>query len=66
MKAIQVETFGNPVEVVEGVNVPEASPVNQYDLMMIARNYGYRPQLQRLWARKALAAISPRARASSI
>src|SRR6516225_8091356 len=59
MKAIEIETFGNPAEVVKAVDVPdvgapaagevviavEASPVNQYDLMMIAGNYGYRPQL---------------------
>jgi NADPH:quinone reductase-like Zn-dependent oxidoreductase len=59
MKAIQIETFGNPAEVVHAVDIPdvgapaagevvialEASPINQYDLLMIAGGYGYRPQL---------------------
>lgn len=59
MKAVQIATFGNPAEVarcvdVDDVNAPganeiviavEASPINQYDLVMIAGNYGYRPPL---------------------
>ena len=59
MKAIEIETFGNPAEVVKAVDVPdvgapaagevvialEASPINQYDLLMIAGGYGFRPQL---------------------
>jgi NADPH:quinone reductase-like Zn-dependent oxidoreductase len=59
MKAIQIETFGNPAEVAKAVDVPEvgapapgevviaveASPINQYDLLMIAGGYGYRPRL---------------------
>jgi NADPH:quinone reductase-like Zn-dependent oxidoreductase len=59
MKAIQIETFGNPVEVSKAVHLPdvgapaagevvialEASPINQYDLLMIAGGYGYRPPL---------------------
>ncbi len=59
MKALQIETFGNPVEVVKVVDIPdvaapaagevvialEASPINQYDLLMIAGGYGYRPRL---------------------
>ena len=59
MKAIQIEVFGNPAEVVKAVDIPdvgapatrevvialEASPINQYDLLMIAGGYGYRPQL---------------------
>src|ERR1700737_1092486 len=59
MKAIQIESFGNPAEVVNAVDIPdvgapavdevvialEASPINQYDLLMIAGGYGYRPQL---------------------
>jgi NADPH:quinone reductase-like Zn-dependent oxidoreductase len=50
MKAIQIEAFGNPAEVVKAVDIPdigapaagevvitvEASPINQYDLLMIA------------------------------
>ncbi len=59
MKAIQIEAFGNPAEVVKVVDVPdvgapeagevvvavEASPINQYDLLMIAGGYGYEPRL---------------------
>jgi NADPH:quinone reductase-like Zn-dependent oxidoreductase len=59
MKAIQIETFGSPAEVVKAVDIPdvgapgageaeialEASPINQYDLLMIAGGYGYRPRL---------------------
>jgi NADPH:quinone reductase-like Zn-dependent oxidoreductase len=59
MKAIQIETFGNPVEVAHVSDIPdvdapadgevviavEASPINQYDLLMIAGGYGYRPRL---------------------
>jgi NADPH:quinone reductase-like Zn-dependent oxidoreductase len=43
-KAVEVPDVGAPAagEVVIAV---EASPVNQYDLMMIAGNYGYQPQL---------------------
>jgi len=54
LKAPQIETFGNPVEVVKAVDIPdvaapaagevvialEASPINQYDLLMIAGAYG--------------------------
>jgi len=59
MKAIQIEKFGDPPEVVKAVDIPdvglpapgevviavEASPINQYDLLMIAGGYGYRPPL---------------------
>src|SRR2546429_8756888 len=59
IKAIQIEAFGNPAEVVKAVDIPdvgapaaaevviavEASPINQYDLLMIASSYGYRPRL---------------------
>jgi NADPH:quinone reductase-like Zn-dependent oxidoreductase len=48
MKAIQIEAFGNPAEVVKAVDIPdvgapaaaevviavEASPINQYDLLI--------------------------------
>ncbi|HYX82508.1 MAG TPA: alcohol dehydrogenase catalytic domain-containing protein [Gemmatimonadales bacterium] len=58
-EAIQIEAFGNPVEVVKAVDIRdvgapaagevvialEASPINQYDLLMIAGGYGYRPRL---------------------
>ena len=59
MKAILIETFGRPADVVKIVDIPdvgapaadevviaiEASPINQYDLLMIAGGYGYRPRL---------------------
>jgi NADPH:quinone reductase-like Zn-dependent oxidoreductase len=59
MKVIQIETFGKPAEVLEAVDIPdvgapapgevvialEVSPINQYDLLMIAGGYGYRPRL---------------------
>jgi NADPH:quinone reductase-like Zn-dependent oxidoreductase len=70
MKAIRIETFGNPAEVLQALDIPdvgapaagdipdvgepaagevvialEASPINQYDLLMIAGGYGYRPRL---------------------
>jgi NADPH:quinone reductase-like Zn-dependent oxidoreductase len=59
VRAIQIEVFGNPAEVVKAVDIPdvgapaagevviavEASPINQYDLLMIAGGYGYRPRL---------------------
>ncbi len=59
MRAIQIEAFGNPAEVVKAVDIPdvgapaaaevvialEASPISQYDLLMIAGGYGYRPRL---------------------
>jgi NADPH:quinone reductase-like Zn-dependent oxidoreductase len=54
MKALQIETFGNPIEVVKAVDIPdvaapaagevvialEASPINQYDPLMIAGGHG--------------------------
>jgi NADPH:quinone reductase-like Zn-dependent oxidoreductase len=59
MQAVQIEAFGSPAEVAKVVDVPdvgapaggevvialEASPINQYDLLMIVGGYGYRPQL---------------------
>ena len=59
MKAIQIEAFGRPAEVLKAVDIPdvgapaadevviaiEASPINQYDLLMIAAGYGHRPKL---------------------
>jgi NADPH:quinone reductase-like Zn-dependent oxidoreductase len=59
MKAIQIEAFGNPAEVMKLVDVPdvgapgageavialEASPINMSDLLMISGNYGHRPSL---------------------
>jgi NADPH:quinone reductase-like Zn-dependent oxidoreductase len=59
MKAIQIEAFGNPVDVAKAVDVLdvgapaagevviaiEASPINPSDLFMITGGYGYRPRL---------------------
>jgi NADPH:quinone reductase-like Zn-dependent oxidoreductase len=59
MKGVQIEAFGIPAEVVKVVEIPdvdapaagevvialEASPINPYDLLMIAGGYGYRPRL---------------------
>jgi len=59
MKAIQIEAFGNPAEVMKVVDIPdvgapgegevvialEASPINMSDLLMISGRYGYRPKL---------------------
>src|SRR5216684_5404669 len=62
MKAIQIEAFGNPAEVLKLVDIPdvgapsegevvialEASPINMSDLLMISGRYGYRPKLPRI------------------
>src|ERR1700751_597278 len=59
MKAIQIARFGRPADVLQAADVPdigapaagevviavEASPINQYDLLMIAGGSGYRPRL---------------------
>jgi NADPH:quinone reductase-like Zn-dependent oxidoreductase len=59
MKAIQIATFGKPADVAQCVEAADAgapgeneiviavgaSPINQYDLLMIAGGYGYRPEL---------------------
>src|ERR1700757_1077291 len=59
MKAIRIEAFGNPAEVLKLVDIPdvgppgagevvialEASPINMSDLLMISGRYGYRPKL---------------------
>ena len=59
MKALQIERFGTPSDVLQLVDVPEvgapatgevviaveASPINQYDLLLIKGDYGYRPRL---------------------
>jgi len=72
MQAIQIEAFGNPAEVAKAVDIPdfgapaagevvialEASPINQYDLLMIAGGtaigHGCRPS----WVRKESAVLS--------
>ncbi len=59
MKAVQIATFGKPADVAQCVDVAdvsapsaneiviavEASPINRYDLLMIAGGYGYEPPL---------------------
>jgi NADPH:quinone reductase-like Zn-dependent oxidoreductase len=59
MKAVQIEAYGNPADVLKVVDLPdagppaagevvievEASPINPYDLLLIAGSYGYRPPL---------------------
>ena len=59
MKAIQIASYGKPSDVAKCVELAdvsapaanevvidvEASPVNQYDLLMISGGYGYRPEL---------------------
>jgi NADPH:quinone reductase-like Zn-dependent oxidoreductase len=59
MQAIQIVAYGNPAEVLKVVDLPdvgppaagevvievEASPINPYDLLLIAGGYGYRPRL---------------------
>src|SRR5258708_8268328 len=59
MKAVEIEAFGKPADVVKVVDIADvgapaggevvialdASPINQYDLLMIAGGYGYRPRL---------------------
>src|SRR6202171_2312235 len=59
MKAIQIEAFGNPAEVLKLVDIPdvgapaegevvialEASPINMSDLLMISGRYGHLPKL---------------------
>src|SRR5258708_38322754 len=59
MQAIQIETFGNPAEVLKVVDIPdvgapaegevviplEASPINRSNLLRIWGRYGYRPNL---------------------
>jgi len=72
MKAIQIEAFGNPAEVLKLVDIPmfgapsegevvialEASPINMSDLLMISGRYGYRPKLPSVMERKALPVIA--------
>jgi NADPH:quinone reductase-like Zn-dependent oxidoreductase len=80
MKALQIERFGRPAEVVKAVDIPdvgtpaagevviavEASPINQYDLLMIAGGYGIGRGCRPSWARKQRAGLSQWARVSSI
>jgi hypothetical protein len=65
MKAIQIQAFGKPADGAQCVDIAdvgapdtnevvvalEASPINQYDLLMIAGGYGYRPPLPASFSR---------------
>ena len=58
MKAIQIEQYGSPADVLKVVDLSdvgapaasefaievEASPINPYDLLLISGSYGYRPR----------------------
>ena len=58
MKAIQIQEYGNPADVLKVVDLSDvgapaagelvievgASPINPYHLLLIAGNYGYRPR----------------------
>jgi NADPH:quinone reductase-like Zn-dependent oxidoreductase len=71
MKAIQIETFGRPAEVLKLVDLPdvgapaagevvialEASPINQYDLLMILGGYGYRPKLPSIMGTEGVGSV---------
>ena len=70
MKAIQIQAFGKPTDVAQCVDIAdvgapdtnevvvalEASPINQYDLLMIAGGYGYRPPLPAIAGRTSCGA----------
>ena len=73
MKAIQLEAFGNPAEVLKLVDVPdvgtpaagevvialEASPINMSDLLMISGRYGYRPELPCVMGAEGVGRVRP-------
>jgi NADPH:quinone reductase-like Zn-dependent oxidoreductase len=79
-KAIQIETFGSPAEVVKAVDIPEigapragkvvialeAVPINQYDLLMIAGGYATGHICRPSWVRTGSVASSQWAWASDI
>jgi NADPH:quinone reductase-like Zn-dependent oxidoreductase len=79
MKAIQIEAYGNPADVLKVVDIPdvgppaagevvievEASPINPYDLLLIAGSYGYRPRLPAIMGTEGAAASSRRVPASN-
>jgi NADPH:quinone reductase-like Zn-dependent oxidoreductase len=80
MKAIQIERFGRPSDVLQVADVPdvgapaagevviavEASPINQYDLLMIAGGYGYRPRLPAIMGTEGVGRVVAVDRASNI
>jgi hypothetical protein len=80
MKALQIEAFGNPVEVVKAVDIPdvgapaagevvlalEASPINQYDLLESPAAMAIGRRCRPSWARKGPAASSRWAQRSNI
>src|SRR4030081_1822561 len=71
MRAIQIEAFGNPSEVMKVVDIPdvgapadgevvialEASPINMSDLLMIAGRYGYRPKLPSVMGKEGVGRV---------
>src|SRR6202048_1789704 len=71
MKAIQIEAFGNPADVMKLVDIPdvgapaegevvialEASPINMSDLLMISGRYGYRPKLPSVMGTEAVGRV---------
>src|SRR6266403_1501646 len=71
MKAIQIQAFGKPADVAQYVDIAdvgapdtnevvvalEASPINQYDLLMIAGGYGYRPPLPAIAGTKGVGRV---------
>jgi len=73
MKAIQIDQFGRPADVLQLVEIPdvgapaageviiavEASPINQYDLLMIAGGYtAIGPAYPPSWVPKELATVA--------
>src|SRR5215469_2908924 len=81
MKAIQIDQFGRPADVLQLVEIPdvgapaageviiavEASPINQYDLLMIAGGYtAIGPAYPPSWVPKELATWSRWALVSNI
>ena len=73
MKAVQIKSYGDPVEVLEVVDVPEpeAPGVNEtligielaaltkYDLLSVSKDLGGGAALRRLWAPKGSGVSSP-------
>jgi NADPH:quinone reductase-like Zn-dependent oxidoreductase len=80
MKAIQIRAFGKPTDVAQCVDIAdlgapdanevvialEASPINQYDLLMIAGGYGYRPPLPAVVGTEGVGRVIAVARRSNI
>jgi NADPH:quinone reductase-like Zn-dependent oxidoreductase len=79
MKAIQLQAFGDPSNVVKLVDVPdigapgpdeiviavEASPINRTDFLIIAGLYGYLPPLPSILGAEGVGRVIAAGRASS-